>query len=189
MTDLKSDLFRQLAQQASEAQCLTIGLVNGHRDGNDVRCLHRLAGQLSAELAKAHCPSSLLVCHLNIEHPFWGKLGFLEEDYEEPQIAKSPLGDWYAIDVPITLGRSAPWMLQQLPRWLPNWKQRFRLILMNLGPIHLVTSRTIGRLCDANYMLLGPNSSASADWLLQYMDYHGYCGSNIVGTIVAGFAA
>ena len=107
----------------------------------------------------------------------------------DPGIEKSALGDWHQIDVPMVLGNTAPWALQQLPRWLPKWKLRYGVILIDLGPIHLVASRTVGRLCDSNYIVLGPNSSASAQWLMQYVDYHSYCGSHIVGTLVSSFAA
>jgi hypothetical protein len=63
------------------------------------------------------------------------------------------------------------------------------MILIDLGPINLIPSRTIGRLCDTNYILLGPNTSASAQWILQYVDYHTYCGSHIAGTLKSSFAA
>ncbi len=187
------DLFQQIAEHAIRTDCLTVGLVSGHRLGNDVRCVHRFAGQVISSLVEADCHEKMLVCRIIVERPLLKRfgLGFKERTDQEvvPPIRRSAIGNWFQVDVPITLGDSAPWMLQQIPKLLPQWKQQYRLILIDLGPIHLVTSRAIGRLCDANYLLLGPNSSASADWLLQYVDYHAYCGSNIVGTMLASFAA
>lgn len=181
--------YQQIARQASHSQGLTVGLISGHREPNDPRGLYKIASRLVESMANFRCHSGLLVCRLDVESRTWSIFGEAAEQKIEPVIEKSALGDWYQVDVAMTLGNTAPWSLQQLPKWLPKWKLRYSAILIDLGPIHLVSSRTIGRLCDANYIVLGPNTSASAQWLLQYVDYHAYCGSHIAGTLVTAFAA
>jgi hypothetical protein len=179
----------ELVRQTSGSACLTIGLISGHREPNDARCVYILAGQLAQRLSTRHGDSDLLVCRLEIDCPVLARFRTVSDEPLEPEIEKSALGNWHEVEVPMTLGQSAPWALKALPRWLPKWKLRYKMILIDLGPINLIPSRTIGRLCDANYLLLGPNSSASAQWILQYVDYHTYCGSHIAGTLVSSFAA
>ena len=184
--------YEQLANQSQHSQGLTIGLISGHRDQNDPRCIYKIASRLVSAMPCNRTRSQLLVCRLDVQSPLLGRLGAWGTDTDqhvEPIIEKSALGEWFQVEVPMVLGNSAPWALQQLPRWIPKWKMRYSIILIDLGPIHLVSSRTVGRLCDANYIVLGPNSSASSQWLLQYVDYHAYCGSHIAGTLVTSFAA
>jgi len=181
--------YDQIARQGSHSRGFTVGLISGHRDQNDPRCIYRIAARLTKAMANYRSNSGLLVCRLEVRCPLWGSWLATPEQKVEPIVEKSALGDWHQVDVPMTLGNTAPWSLQQLPRWLPRWKLRYNIILIDLGPIHLVSSRTIGRLCDSNYIVLGPNSTASAQWILQYADYHAYCGSHIAGTLLTGFAA
>lgn len=178
-----------LVKQAAGAQCYTLGLISGHRDPNDARCVYKLARLFADRLSKQVSNSDLLVCRLNIDCPILAKFCRADDSPTEPEIIRSALGDWYEVEIEMTIGQSAPWTLKALPRWLPKWKHRYSMILIDLGPINLVPSRTIGRLCDANYIVLGPNSSASAQWILQHVDYHTYCGSHIAGTLVSSFAA
>ena len=181
--------IEDLVHQAAGSQCLTIGLISGHREPNDARCIYRLAGRISHGLNGSRGNGGLLVCRLNIEIPMLPRFRKPVEERVEPEIEKSALGNWHEVEVPMKICQTACWTLQSLPRWLPKWKLRFQMIVVDLGPIHLVPSRTIGRLCDTNYLLLGPNNCASPQWILQYRDYHAYCGSHIDGTVVSSFAA
>lgn len=184
--------YDQLARQSQHSQGLTIGLISGQRDQNDPRCIYKIANRLVSALPNNRTKSQMLVCRLDAHCPLlgrWGNWGTGVDQQIEPIIEKSALGDWYQVEVPMILGNTAPWALQQLPKWLPKWKMRYSIILIDLGPIHLVSSRTVGRLCDSNYIVLGPNASASSQWLMQYVDYHTYCGSHIAGTLVTSFAA
>ena len=82
---------------------------------------------------------------------------------------------------------SASWSLQQIPRWLPKWRESFQLILIDLGPAHLVPSRAIGRLCDTSYLLLGPKPCGSHEWIMQQLAWHHLSGSTISGSIVSTY--
>jgi hypothetical protein len=58
------------------------------------------------------------------------------------------------------------------------------MIMIDLGPMHHVPSRTIGRLCDHCYVLLGPDLCASVDWIRQHLAWHDRAGSTVGGTII-----
>jgi|LakMenE01Jun11ns_1017448.scaffolds.fasta_scaffold9924757_1 hypothetical protein len=179
----------QWVAKLADTPSIAIGLISGHREPNDPRSVHRIARRMSEALTAHPGRLSMLVCQLDI-HTGGGMLSKkCSETLVEPEITKSPLGNWHQVQVAMRIGASAPEPLQRLPRWLAKWKHRHSLILVDLGPIHLVPSRMLGRLCDANYLMLGPNWCASSQWLLQYVDYHEYCGSHILGTVVTTIAA
>ncbi len=178
-----------LADQAAGTRNLTIGLTSGNRYANDARVLFRVAKSLTANIDQSRRNTGnsdgLLICRLDVNSAPLNWLGSADDNAVEPIIEKSALGDWHQVEIPIVIGRVAPKSLQQVPRWLPKWKLRFRTILIDLGPMHLVPSRTIGRLCDVNYVILGPHTCASAQWINQHIDYHSECGSHIAGSVVA----
>lgn len=176
-------------EKLADSTSITIGLISGHREPNDPRSVHRIAKRMSEALSAHSSHLSMLVCNLNIHTGVTVFGAKTNETLDEPEITKSALGNWDQVQVAMRIGSSAPEPLQRLPKWLAKWKHRYSLILVDLGPIHLIPSRMLGRLCDANYLMLGPNWCASSQWLLQYVDYHEYCGSHILGTVVTTIAA
>jgi len=104
---------------------------------------------------------------------------------QAPQPQTSPLGSWSEVSIPVPVGQRAGWALEELPHWMFNWKRQHALILIDLGPISEVPSRVLGRLCSGCYILLGPESCASRDWILQHVAWHEHSGSTICGTLVA----
>lgn len=178
----------QIARQAVGAKCTTLGLTSGSRQANDRRTIDALARSLAEQLL--HSPrasAQLLVLRLDV---------FLSTSLERlddqpagpPRPCKSPLGEWSEVTIPMPVGKRASWSLEHLPHWLPAWKSQFCCLLIDLGPIHLVPSRLIGRLCDSCYVLLGPDACASQEWLLQHIAWHDRSGSAICGTIVTSLA-
>lgn len=179
-----------IAQVSRGAKNLTIGLTSGNRNNNDARVIYRIMKSLQASVLQQSPTASLLLCRLNVESASALRfLGFGKELSQEPLTAKSALGNWFQVDVPIAIGSMAPRALQQVPRWLPKWKMRYDLVVVDLGPMHQVPSRVIGRFCDSNYVILGPDTTASAQWISQFIQYHEDCGAHIGGTIVATSAA
>jgi hypothetical protein len=173
----------------SGSKCTTIGLTSGNRYPNDARVIYRLAKSLSEALLEGRQESNLLLCRLDVKSIAWGLFRSSENTDVEARIEKSALGSWDHVEIPIVVGNVAPKSLQQFPRLLPKWKLRYSTIIVDLGPIHQIPSRTIGRLCDANFVVIGPNSCASAQWISEQVDYHLDCGADISGTIVASAAA
>lgn len=177
-----------IVSEARESKCTTVGLTCGSRQPNDRRVIDSLARTLSEELKVSHPDPRMLVIRITLD-----RSATLPKDVinskELPKTTVSPLGQWSDVEIPMNIGKSAPWTLEQLPRWLPKWKNRFSVVLIDLGPMHLVPSRTIGRLCDGCYVLLGPDSCGSHEWILQHMAWHDRAGSTILGTLVSRFAA
>ncbi|MBX3422372.1 MAG: hypothetical protein KF752_12540 [Pirellulaceae bacterium] len=167
---------------------ISIGMISGHRDACDLRAVYMVAKELSLAINSIPGNQGLLLIRLSMYSKLPGMKSGVEESVE-PLVQKSALGAWHQTEISIQLGSTASPALQQLPRWVVNWKLGYSLILLDLGPIHLVPSRMLGRLCDQNFLLLGPNFCASAQWLMQFIDYHAYCGSHIAGTLVSSLAA
>ncbi len=172
--------------EACNAACTTIGLMAGSRDANDVRVIDSLVKELSDQFGAREYAARMMLLRLDVHHST-----SLERQHGQPaglpKSTRSPLGNWSEVAVPMPVGRSASWSLQQLPRWLPKWKSEFDLILIDLGPMNLVPSRAIGRLCDSCYLLLGPDSCASHEWILQHVAWHDRSGSSICGTLLTTY--
>lgn len=175
---------------SSGAKSLTIGLASGNRYPNDARVIFRIVKALSNSLVEHRGKSNLLLCRLNVETLGSGLFEPPKtSESVDARIEKSALGCWDFVEIDVPIGRVAPPSLQLIPRWLPKWQLRYHTIVVDLGPIHQVPSRTIGSICDAIYVVLGPNGCASAKWISQHVDHHTECGSPIAGTIVATAAA
>lgn len=171
----------EVAAAAQMASTYSIGLMSGSRFPNDRRLVDRLVKSASLELAELTGASTLL---LRLDSAALGA-DALKTRSAVPAAVKSPLGPWYEISLPMPQSRSAPWALEHIPHWLPQWKLRHRLVVIDLGPMHLAPSRVIGRLCDMSYLMLGPSTCASHDWIMQQIDFHSRSGTNIAGSIVA----
>ncbi len=179
----------ELSKIVCTTKNLTIGLCSGNRFNNDARIVYRILKSLQAATAEVAPEANMLLCRLDARQTSpWDLVCSRDEQVAEPKLEKSALGNWDCVDVPITVGNVATRSLQQVPRWLPKWKLRYNLIVVDLGPMHLVPSRIIGRLCDGSYVILGPDSCASAQWISQYVSHHEECGAHIAGTIVAAAA-
>jgi len=170
-----------VAAAAQNATTYSIGLTSGSRFANDRRSIERLVRCAATELMDASGASTLLL-RLDPMAP----VGVAPTTRTAAPVAtKSPLGPWYELSLPMPDKSSAPWALEHIPHWLPQWKLRHRLVAIDLGPMHLTPSRIIGRLCDSCYVLLGPTTCASHDWIMQHIDFHSRAGSVIAGSIVA----
>lgn len=180
----------EIAGITLQSKNVTLGLISGNRSNNDARVVFQLVRQLQHSLDAKCADASMLLCRLDVRSPSSMSLLTKEaDDLPEPKIEKSALGNWGVVEVPMTVGNVAPRALQMVPRLLPKWKLRYNLVVIDLGPLHVVPSRIVGRLCDCNFVVLGPGSCASAQWITQYITYHEDCGSHIGGTICATAAA
>ncbi|MEZ6135308.1 MAG: hypothetical protein R3C53_10400 [Pirellulaceae bacterium] len=175
-----------IVRQAKSARSTTVGLVGGSRKAVDRRVLDRLAKSLVSGLREAKLDPRVLVVRLEIREVF-DLIGPTQVDQHLPDLMESPLGRWSHVDIPMPVGRTAPWTLEQLPKWLPSWKKRFGVIMLDLGPMHLVPSRTIGRLCDSCFVLLGPDSCGSCEWIQQHMSWHQQSGTQLSGCVLTTF--
>jgi hypothetical protein len=172
----------EVAAAAQSASTYSIGLMSGSRFSNDRRLIDRLVKNAAQDLGDLTGASTLL---LRLDCGA-GPIGAPPASRPPAPVAsKSPLGQWYEICLPMPQSKTAPWALEQIPHWLPQWKLRHRLVVIDLGPMHLTPSRIIGRLCDTCYLMLGPSTCASQDWIMQQIDFHSRCGTVIAGSIVA----
>jgi hypothetical protein len=182
-------LRSSIPQLLSSSKCATIGLTSGSRNLNESRSVYRLVNSIASLLDRGSEDSDLLLCRLEVQPKAWPRA--TQRAIEEPlkNIEKSVLGNWYQLDVSIECDRpTASHVLQQLPHALSKWQLRYKAVIMDLGPMHLPPSRILGRLCDVSFVMLGPNSCASAQWINQYIEYHEECGATIAGTIIASVA-
>jgi hypothetical protein len=173
----------EILQECSTKTCTAIGLINGSRFGCDRRVVDALAGMLDQARGHRRITLPMLLVRLQVEAGI-----SLERPTEQmdsaPPLSPSPLGNWSEVSIQVPIGRRASWALEQLPHWLFSWKRQFPLVLIDLGPIHEVPSRIVGRLCSGCYILLGPEACASRDWILQHVAWHEQSGSTICGTLV-----
>ena len=175
----------EVAAAAQMATTYSIGLMSGSRFPNDRRLIDRLVKSAATELTELTGASTLLLRLDNTAR----EVDSNKTRNAVPVATKSPLGPWYEISLPMPQSQSAPWSLEHIPHWMPQWKLRHRLVVIDLGPMHLAPSRVIGRLCDTCYLLLGPSTCASHDWITQQIDFHSRSGTIIAGSIVATTAA
>ena len=176
-----------LVSEALEADCLAVGVASGSGSANDARTIDRLLFVVS-ELLERSGQRTLSIRLEMVPARRFGRSRTSSSASEEQRIPvakRSPLGPWSEVSIPVSGRAKATWQLRQLPEWLPIWKDAFKLILVDLGPISSPESRAVGRLCDGNYVLLGPESCGSAEWIMQHTAWHNRVGSVICGSIVA----
>ncbi|MEM8736835.1 MAG: hypothetical protein AAGG44_21575, partial [Planctomycetota bacterium] len=113
----------------------------------------------------------------------------VEDEERIPVAQRSPLGPYCDVEVVAVERKRVTPGLENLPRWLAEWKDNFQLIIVDIGSIDSVASKSIGRLCDGCYLLLGPHSCGSQEWIMQQVAWHNRSGSTICGTIVAQLKA
>lgn len=172
-----------LVRDWTRTSSLTIGLTSGGRQSCDRRAIDALARNLDEALSTRRVLRPMLLVRLKIMPGSSLERG-AEQSECGPPLLRSPLGAWSEVSVPVPVGKRASWSLEQLPRWLDAWRDDFGLVVIDLGPIHEVPSRVIGRLCDGCYVVLGPDNCASRDWILQQVAWHQHSGSTICGTLV-----
>ncbi len=187
MQDAETNWAYRIAHEALNAPTYCIGLMNGSRVANDRRVVDRMVNATAAALSDASHGATTLLIRLMSDTDI--------DSFRKPSMSlvpsgeRSPTGSWYEIALPMPANKTTPWTLELLPRWLPHWKQQHRLVVVDLGPMHLVASRVIGRLCDSCLLMLGPTGCASHDWIAQQIALHTRSGTMLVGSIVATAAA
>lgn len=171
-----------IAAEAMKAATFSVGLLAGNRVGNDRRAIDQLVKSLAASVAEQSLGGATLLVRLM---PGDIRTAPAPQSNLVPTPEKSPLGNWYEFAVPVPSGTAAPWTVEKLPHWLRQWRQHHRVVMLDLGPMHSVASRVVARLCDVSYILLGPATCASHDWIVQQMAMHQRSGTVLVGSLVA----
>jgi hypothetical protein len=179
-----SDWANSLAEEASMSDSLTIGIVNGSKTPSDSFAIEGLISSLSESLRDADNEARCLLIRAEPHDP----LSTISDPPSEPRIpvaAKSDFGCWCEASLVCNKdGNPTEGTAGMLHKWLPVWKKAFRLIVIDLGPIHGSTSRTVGRLCDGSYLLLGPTACGSQEWIMQQVAWHNQSGSTICGSLL-----
>lgn len=173
---------RLVSDHANAAINLTVGLMSGSRLDIDRRAVDRLAIAATAELRLSTLLVRLSVQATKAAQPH---VRVSTELPDAVAVKESPLGRWREVALELPLGGSAPRVLETLPKWLAGWKKEYRLILIDLGPMYQVPCRTVGRYCDACYLVLGPESCASHTWIMHQIALLSRCDVPLVGTLVA----
>ncbi|MFN3189239.1 MAG: hypothetical protein ACE361_01860 [Aureliella sp.] len=171
-----------LVREAMEAECLTVGVMSGGRSGNDPRSLDRLLQAITSRM-KTPATNARVLAVRCID----AELATSEVDVVDriPVAQRSPLGSYCEVELVSTERKRIAPGLNNLPNWLAEWKNAFQLILVDIGAIDSVAAKSIGRLCDGCYLLLGPYSCGSQEWIMQHVAWHNRSGSTVCGTIVA----
>lgn len=173
----------QVAETTLLSASTTIGFSHGTRGVGRSANICSLADQVSRALYGYRRDVAMLALRLEVVHS--QSLAQPPDQADTPpQPVVSPWGPWWEVQVRVPVGEYASWSLLRLPRWLPYWKSRFDLILVDLGPINEVPSRTIGRLCDRWYVLLGPATSPAFEWLHHHITWHQRAGCPVSGTLL-----
>lgn len=185
--DLCSDSIlgwaKTICGQKSFQDGTAIGLVSGSRYAPDRRVIDQLAQILAQQLATQSPGSKMLVLRLDVFKS--AKLDRAVDQYAgQPKQLASPFGNWMDATIPVPIGRGASWSLLHIPKWLAAWRKSYQLVLIDLGPINQVPSRVVGRLCKSNFLLLGPDSCASNEWIQQHVAWHQQCRSEISGSLL-----
>ncbi len=174
-----------IASEAHHADTYSVGLMSASRFANDRRAVDRLLRTAASELSQLEFGASTLLLRMDTN----GDLSAPLRLGSMPAELKSPLGSWYEIVLPVTDKATNERTLEQLENWLPQWKQQHRLVVVDLGPMHLAPSRNVGRLCDVCYLLLGPQTCASHEWIMQQINAHDRNGTVIAGSVITKVAA
>lgn len=180
--------LQQISLEIHGTPNLTLGIASGDRELLDRRVLDLLARKLVQPQTFDSRAEKLLVVRVRFD--LVGartSLAMGEKRQSLPSPQPSPLGGWCYVDLIPSHRRQDTELTQQISRGLPGWKQKFRLILIELGSLGSPLSRSLGFLCDGSYIVLGPDSCGSPLWLRQNIDLHLCSGSQISGLITAGF--
>ena len=177
---LQADWGRDLQEHHQRSDSTVVGLICGARENNDRRVVDSLASSLCSKVLGQSAQDSFLVVRLNVQQRF---LAGRITEARQPPVAASPLGPWSEVSIDVPVSRTASAELLALPGWVSTWKKQFELIMMDLGPINLVPSRVLGRLCDFNHVVLGPVSCGSSEWILEHVAWHARAGTEILGNI------
>lgn len=172
-----------VAQESMLANCTTIGLISGSRHATP-RCVIDGYARLIADAFSALKPRRpMLIVRLSA-----GPVTTSRRDNQQteltPKVTASPLGPWSEVTISVATSRRARGTLEGLSYLLPDWKAQFGFILVDLGAISEAPSRLIGGHCDNCFVVLGPESCGSHEWLLQQIAWHARSGSTICGTLV-----
>lgn len=173
----------EVAQEAVLSNCTTIGLINGSRDSTSRNVVNVYARLLADAFSALRSRRPMLIARLS-SHPARNSRREHQHADSAPDVTVSPLGPWSEVTISVSAGKQARDTLESLTYLLPNWKREFGFILVDLGPISEVPSRLIGGHCDSCFLLLGPESCGSHEWLLQQIAWHARSGSTICGTLV-----
>ena len=170
----------QLELEARGAQNLTLGIANGDRHPIDRRVLDQLARSLTGGANGGLPQGKLLIVRLRDESetPSVGR-----RSVAYGQVSLSPLGSWYVVDLQQDTRGNQGDAAKRVAAELPQWKQQYRLILIDLGSLGGSTSRELGYFCDGSYIVLGPESCAAPEWLRLQIGRHDQAGSQVCGTI------
>lgn len=172
-----------VAQESMLANCTTIGLVSGSRHATP-RCVIDGYARLIADAFSVLRPRRpMLIVRLSARPVAASRRDNQQADLA-PKVTASPLGPWSEVSISIAAGKRARVTLESLSYLLPDWKAQFGFILVDLGSISEAPSRLIGGHCDSCFVLLGPESCGSHEWLLQQIAWHARSGSTICGTLV-----
>lgn len=166
---------------------MTIGLTSGSRYASDQRSVDGLAQAIHSALSKRYdATRTMLLLRLKNAVSSEQRLGENEKQIG-PSIIDSNRGEWSEVTVPVPVSHGAYGSnsaVDYLSHWMATWKQEFSVILVDLGPICTAPSRMIGRLCDGCYILLGPETCGSREWILRHVAWHQQNGSTVCGTLV-----
>ncbi len=173
----------ELAHESQLTQCTTIGLISGNRTAAPRCVIEGYARLIADALTALRARRPMLIVRIGNAGKFDSpRASQLTES--APHIAASPLGPWSEVNISVAAGKQMLATLERLSYLLPEWKREFGFVLIDLGPIAEVPSRMIGRHCDSSFVLLGPESCGSYEWLLQHIAWHAESGSTICGTLV-----
>lgn len=172
-----------VAQEAMSANCTTIGLISGSRDSTPRSVIEAYARLIANALSDLRSRHPMLIVRLS-SHPAPASRRDHQQADSVPSVTASPLGPWSEVTIAVAAGKQARGTLESLSYLLPNWKREFGFILVDLGPIAEVHSRLVGGHCDSCFLVLGPESCGSHEWLLQQIAWHARSGSTICGTLV-----
>ena len=166
-----------VATEALAATCLMVGITNGSQLPTDRATFCSIAFQVSSKLADSG--HRTLVLRITDS-------GQTQEGSSEriPVAHRSPLGSWSEVEL-FCKASDVQGDSKLLSEWLPNWKESFQLLLVDLGSLNSPMSRGAGRFCDGSYLLLGPTHCASQEWIMQQIAWHHRSGSTICGTLLA----
>ena len=180
--------MERIIRRLPKKPCLVIGLTNGCRRSVERRLLDSTVKELSRAVVGRVIDHRVLLVRTRSDLLDFEQFSRTPME-TAPRPQASPLGNWMELTVEVPLTVSAPWTLEQLPRWLTGWRQSFGVIVLDLGPINQVNSRALGRLCDGIILMLGPSGCASSQWLLQHVAWHESAGASFLGSMVSQLAA
>ncbi|MFK7737574.1 MAG: hypothetical protein AB8B50_16180 [Pirellulaceae bacterium] len=173
-----------LVVEASSTPCLTVGVCNGGREANDRLTMDHLLGRLERSLTRFAPDRRMLSIRIDPQNMQADK-PIVER---MPIAQRSALGDYHEVQLSCERGSKNGHALNGLADWLPSWKEAFGLIVLDIGPIDSREARVSGRLCDGCYVLLGPRTCGSQEWINQQIAWHSRSGSTVCGTILAQHA-